>query len=266
MNEDIYFNARVFLNRIVTQYRHYSGCDGGVEGGCSCHYPGCIENETKAYWLNAAFATDKWPRTPGLTCPHVPHHGQAWWAGFMSYPTFTAFVAPYRDEVSISKNASQNLKPMTARENQLWMATFAHLCNFSGYSEEGGWEIAGKVCQKTYFHVSQEAISTMIMSGSLTGVPRASKLGVEDTVMKDSLIPPVAPLAGTSTRWLAAAAGALLVLAAALPLLRQQWTRGLGGKEEGPCETRQLLCKEGIGETRQLPCSNLPSASRPANC
>mmetsp|Transcript_28823 Transcript_28823/g.83434 ORF Transcript_28823/g.83434 Transcript_28823/m.83434 type:complete len:725 (+) Transcript_28823:81-2255(+) len=174
VNQNITFNARLFLNRIVTQYRRYASCDGGNEGGCDCHYPGCIVNATEPFQLAKAFASDKWPRTPGLTCDAVPHHGQAWWAGFMAYPTFTAFVAPYDITVNLTDD-NVTLLPLHEWQHTNWMETFAHICNFSNFTEEGGWKIFGKVCQTTYFHVSQETISTMVMSDVLRPLPEKRK-------------------------------------------------------------------------------------------
>jgi len=170
VNGNITFNARLFLNRVVTQYRRYAECDGSVVGGCDCHYPGCVENATQAIKLAAAFAVDRWPRTPGLTCDNVPHHGQAWWAGFMAYPTFTAFVAPYDITLDFPQE-NNTLTPLSEIQQRTWMDTFAHICNFSNFTEEGGWQIFGKVCQTTYFHVSQETISTMLMSGTMKPLP-----------------------------------------------------------------------------------------------
>merc|ERR1712045_157713 len=60
---------------------------------------------------------------------------------------------------------------MSEQENRNWMNTFVFVCDFSNFTEKGGWQIEGKVCQRTYFHVSQEAIATMIMSGSLSLPP-----------------------------------------------------------------------------------------------
>lgn len=185
----IKFNARHYLNRIVTQYRRYGKCDGGKMGECDCHYTGCKPNWTQAINLSSAFEilqSDKPPtptnRTPGLICHNVPKYGQSWWAGFMSYPTFTAFIAPYHG--SMHTKGESTLKAMSREENKLWLDTLANICDFSKFNDAGGWQILGSVCQKTYFHVSQEVISTMIMSGSLPRVPEKRQRPKGAVVMK----------------------------------------------------------------------------------
>lgn len=173
VNQNVTFNARTFLNRIMTQYKDYAKCDGGSVGGCDCDWGDCVNtNKTRPWMLNEAFAVDKEPPTPGMICDNVPKLGQhqAWWAGFMSYPTFTAFIAPYQDYVYMP-NKKLTAGPMSEQENRNWMNTFAFVCDFGNWTEKGGWRIEGKVCQRTYFHVSQEAIAMMIMSGSLSPLP-----------------------------------------------------------------------------------------------
>jgi hypothetical protein len=135
------FNAQAFLNRIAKQYTEKAQCDGG-QGAC-------IENgKVAAYKLQPAFAQDQ------VTCDNVPNTGDGWWSAFMSYPTFTAFVAPY-DGIS-------------TKESVGWLDTFASLCDFSSGEPDGD------ICATTYFENGQEVISTMIMSGtvkSLAPVP-----------------------------------------------------------------------------------------------
>merc|ERR1712070_603430 len=100
-----------------------------------------IENgKVAAYKLQHAFAQDQ------VTCDNVPNTGDGWWSAFMSYPTFTAFVAPYED--------------ITASENVGWLDTFASLCDFSSGEPDGD------ICSTSYFENGQEVISTMIMSGT----------------------------------------------------------------------------------------------------
>lgn len=128
------FNAQVFLNRIAKQYKEKALCDGG-SGAC------VEEGKVAAYKLHPAFAPDQ------VTCDNVPNTGDGWWSAFMSYPTFTAFVAPY-DGISTVENVG-------------WLDTFASLCDFSSGVPDGD------ICATTYFENGQEVISTMIMSGSV---------------------------------------------------------------------------------------------------
>jgi len=168
----IKFNARYYLNRIATQYKRVGKCDGGKLGDCDCDYPGCKANFTQAFPLSAAFEIiDKsdgaapTKKAPDLVCDNVPHYGQSWWAGFMSWPTFTAFVAPYVETVEVGPG--QTFKPMTKEESRTWLHTLSNICDFDNFTEKGHYKIGGAVCQKTYFHASQEVISTMVMSGSM---------------------------------------------------------------------------------------------------
>jgi len=171
----IKFNARHYLHRFVTQYRRFAQCDGGIPGDCDCHYGDCKVNDTQAFPLSAAFEvnerTDEPPthRAPGLVCDNVPNYGQTWWAGFMSWPTFTAFVVPYSEKVTYHE---QTFGPMNRTESMTWMQTLTHLCDFSKFNDEGFWQINGAVCQMNYFHASQEVVSTMIMSGSVPALPK----------------------------------------------------------------------------------------------
>merc|ERR1719330_599274 len=168
----IKFNARHYLNRFVTQYKRFGKCDGGKVGDCDCDYGGCKPNNTQAIMLCPAFEVsedDSGPtpshHAPGLVCDNVPFYGQSWWAGFMAYPTFTAFVAPYKEDVPL--DGGESIKAMTVGEQNQWLEALANICDFSAFNDEGNWHIEGAVCQKNYFHLSQEVISTLIMSGAL---------------------------------------------------------------------------------------------------
>mmetsp|Transcript_119968 Transcript_119968/g.344842 ORF Transcript_119968/g.344842 Transcript_119968/m.344842 type:complete len:692 (-) Transcript_119968:305-2380(-) len=173
----IKFNARYYLNRIATQYKLYGKCDGGVLGDCDCDYGGCKVNFTQAFPLSAAFEintsnavpTAPTVRAPGITCDNVPHIGQSWWAGFMSWPTFTAFIAPYREKVH---RDGKILKPMNETMSRTWLESLANICDYDKFNAEGHYMIKGATCQRTYFHVTQEVLATFVMSGS---VPRLAE-------------------------------------------------------------------------------------------
>lgn len=146
------FGARKYLNRIVEQYSLHATCDGGKPGDCMKKGPSPHE-------LAAAFDMAK--GAPDLNCSGAPTPPESWWAGFMSYPTFSAFVAPY-DEIG-------------AEQMKNWMDTFASICNFSGVDKlkykEGGTKPRGSLCMTTYFEVSQAVIALMIMADTLTALP-----------------------------------------------------------------------------------------------
>lgn len=129
--DNVTFNAKVYLNRFVRQYLNHAECDGGVLGECP------------AYKLANAFSES----APGMTCRNVPNTPQGWWCPFMSYPTFTAFVAP--------------ASGLTLKESATWMDTFASLCDFSAGTP------TGSICSTSYFELSQEVVATMITSGAL---------------------------------------------------------------------------------------------------
>merc|ERR1719204_1806384 len=103
------FGAQTFLNRIVAQYSSSSICDGGVAGDC-------FANTSSPYRMAYAYDVDKLNAT-NVTCANVPNKPESWWAGFMAYPTFAAFVAPY-DKIGPVQMAN-------------WMDTFSSICNFS---------------------------------------------------------------------------------------------------------------------------------------
>merc|ERR1740121_309345 len=75
---------------------------------------------------------------------------------------------------------------MTYNESSNWLDAFVNICDFTNFTEEDGWLIHGKVCQRTYFHVSQEAISTMIMAGNLKPLPPSDhkQVNLTEAVMK----------------------------------------------------------------------------------
>lgn len=137
------FNAQVYLNRFVSQYRQNALCNGGEADSCWWN----VTNTTRriaADKLALAFQ----PTAPDMTCGHVPNAGEEWWAAFMAYPTFTAFVAPH-----------EALEP---EESRSWMETFASICVW----EETGLP-NGTLCASSYFELSQEVISSMITAGAL---------------------------------------------------------------------------------------------------
>lgn len=135
LDSSLTFNSQVYLNRFVQQYKAHAQCDGGKVDGC-------VENgKVAAYKLAPAFSGS----TPGLTCDNVPNAPQDWWAAFMSYPTFTTFVAP--------------APTINASESSEWMDTFASLCDFSSGKP------TGDLCATGYFEAGQEVIASMIMSG-----------------------------------------------------------------------------------------------------
>jgi len=80
----------------------------------------------------------------------------------MSYPTFSAFVAPFA--------------LITPEESICWMDTFSCICNVKSVSP------TGPICQTTYFDLSQAVISTMIMAMSLTKLEDAKQVKPTDVV------------------------------------------------------------------------------------
>jgi len=137
VNSNTDFGSQSYLNRIARQYHEHAECDGGV-GDCG------TAGNMKTYQIQPAFANDF------VTCDNVPNTGDGWWSAFMSYPTFTAFVAPYAG--------------ITENENVGWMETFSSICTFSDGLP------SGDVCSSSYFEAGQEVISTMIMSGSVVSL------------------------------------------------------------------------------------------------
>merc|ERR1740123_678505 len=112
--EGVTFGAQTYLNRVARQYMTQSICDGGVPGDCMNFTQ---DPARSPYKLAYAWDVDKFNAT-GVTCANVPNPPESWWAGFMSYPTFTAFVAP--------------LGGVSGEEMSNWMDTFASMCDFDG--------------------------------------------------------------------------------------------------------------------------------------
>jgi len=170
------FGSRKFLNRISRQYKTHAWCDGGAEGN------NCLNRRNNPFRLAPAFDPKYHP--PGLNCSGVPFGQMSWWAGFMAYPTFSAFVAPY-DEIGAI--------PMSR-----WMDTFSRICNFSemNFSDySAGGKPVGQICYSSYFESSQAVISWMIMAGKLRTIqevdtspaplPWLSDEGIDEDVDED---------------------------------------------------------------------------------
>lgn len=148
---DEYFGAQVYLNRIVIQYKEHARCDGGRPGSCM--------QSGSPFELAAAF--DRGMGAPNLNCSGVPNPPESWWAGFMSYPTFSAFVAPY-DEIG-------------AEQMKNWMDTFASICDFTDVNKfdykAGGKAPKGGICLTSYFEASQAVIALLLMAGNVDHLP-----------------------------------------------------------------------------------------------
>ncbi|CAK0841010.1 unnamed protein product, partial [Prorocentrum cordatum] len=176
LDPSLEFNAQVYLNRFANQYMLYATCDGGAAGACM------QQGQVATFELASAFSMN----APGLTCKNVPNAGQDWWAGFMSYPTFTVFVAPHKN--------------LTARQSAQWQETLAGICDFSGKAPKGG------LCSESYFELGQEVISTMIMSGhveplySAGGGPPPPTASTTEFVPDSTTASIEAPVAVTSAR------------------------------------------------------------------
>jgi len=153
VDEEAKFGAQRYLNRIVMQYWTSSACDGGQPGDC-------FVNTSSPFRLANAY--DLKFNATNTTCDNVPNEPESWWAGFMAYPTFTAFVAPY-DEIG-------------AAQMTHWMDTFSSICNFSGVNMddfEEGKKPKGAICLTSYFEASQAVISTLIMADKLRPLPKS---------------------------------------------------------------------------------------------
>jgi len=142
VDESVAFGSHAYLNRIVGQYKWKSQCDGGKVGDC------LTPNSNPPYspW-QLAYAFDPGNKPPDVTCENVPGVADTWWAGYMAYPTFTAFVAPY--------------SALTPEESICWMDTFVSICNFQNGVP------TGTICGQGYFDLSQEVVSTMVMSNKM---------------------------------------------------------------------------------------------------
>jgi len=186
VDESITFGSQEYLNRIAGQYVRHSKCNGGKAGDC------LTPDSKPAFspWkLATAWDLDQTNPAPDLTCDGVPAgKPDSWWGGYMSYPTFSAFVAP--------------LALITPEESVCWMDTFSCICNVKTASP------TGPICQTTYFDLSQSVISTMIMAMSVTKLEDAQQVSPPDTVQiitKQTLqnnnpLFPVGSFDGTGTR------------------------------------------------------------------
>jgi len=153
------FNAQTFLNRIANQYWTESQCNGGNPGECVSS-PGQSP-------FKMASAYDMLHGAPNIVCSGVPNKANVtWWGALLAYPTFTAFVAPF--------------KPLAPAVMANWMDTFANICDFSSGKPKG------QICDPTYFGTGQEVISTMIMAGGLKPPKRPEVATVSATrVLED---------------------------------------------------------------------------------
>jgi hypothetical protein len=131
------YSAKTYLNGMAKQYIEHAQCDA-VKGDCMA----AGMTKTATYKLAVAF-----DQGPHMTCDNVPNAAQSWWAAFMAWPTFTAFVAP--------------LDSLTPSDNRKWLDTFANICTFSGGKAHGD------ICQTSYFELGQEVIASMVMSGAV---------------------------------------------------------------------------------------------------
>jgi len=141
VDKSVAFNAQAYLNRMATQYKENAKCDG-AKG--DCHSVGMKQIST--FKLAVAF-----DQGPNMTCKNCPNAAQSWWAPFMAWPTFTAFVAP--------------LASLSASDNAAWLDTFASICRFTGKHPRGD------ICASSYFELGQEVISAMVMSGAVVPLP-----------------------------------------------------------------------------------------------
>jgi len=176
-DESITFSAQTYLNRIVIQYSQSAICDGGVLGSCMNH-------TTSPYEF--AFAYDLKSNATGTTCAAVPNPPESWWAGFMSYPTFTAFVAPY-DEIGQA-------------QMRQWMDTFSSICNFSQVNFEDftlGKAPKGDICLTSYFEAGQAVLATMIMADMV--IPLTDNLAPDDQVGRGFVVEAAVSRVGPST-------------------------------------------------------------------
>jgi hypothetical protein len=206
VDDSIFFNAKAYLNRFAAQYFYSAWCDGGTPGDCL----GPSEMESP-YKLAHAFDPKYHPKY--VTCDNVPVESDTWWAQAMSYPTFTAFVAPYDN---FGFKASSN-----------WMDTFSKICRFDNSS--GKVTVTGTLCSNSYFEASQEVICTQIMAGAVPALP--AKAG--DIVNVFQRMAP--PIVSTGRRAAFAAAGFVLLGAALLSGIsigrRRQWFPA-GGRDQ----------------------------------
>jgi len=147
----VVYNAKTYLNGMAKQYIENADCDA-VKGDCIANGM----TQTATYKLAVAF-----DQGPHMTCDNVPNAAQSWWAAFMAWPTFTAFVAP--------------LDSLTRSDNGKWLDTFASICDFSGRKPQGD------ICSASYFELGQEVIATMVMSGIV--VPLGNMTRMQTTLV-----------------------------------------------------------------------------------
>lgn len=143
VDETAEFNAQLYLNRIAEQYVQHAACDGGSSGKCFAE-PG------DSPW-KLAYAFEPRTKAPNVTCDNVPKKPSTWWAPFMAYPTFTAFIAPYPGIIPEASTA--------------WMDTIANACVF------GDSDPRGSLCGSSLFDISQAAISVLVMGQRLQKLP-----------------------------------------------------------------------------------------------
>merc|ERR1719291_82886 len=141
------FNAQLYLNRIAEQYVQHAACDGGTDGKCFAK-PG------DSPW-KLAYAFEPRTQAPNVTCDNVPEKPSTWWAPFMAYPTFTAFIAPYPGIIPEASTA--------------WMDTIASTCAF------GDGDPSGELCGSSLFDIGQAVISVLVMDKRLQRLPTPPK-------------------------------------------------------------------------------------------
>jgi hypothetical protein len=179
-----WFNAKAYLNRFVQEYHYKAYCDGGIPHACLDPAEGY-----SPYKLAQPY-DPKSKTKPQLTCDNVPVEGETWYAHFMSWPTFTAFVVPY-DHIPAGKGSA-------------WMDTFSSLCHFD---EQG--KAKGVLCSNSYFEASQEVICTQIMAGAVPPLPVAGSTMAVVRKFDNAL-----PFVVTGRQAVSAAAGLLVTMAA----------------------------------------------------
>jgi len=153
ISEDVVFGAQTYLNRVARQYMTQAQCDGGQPGDCMNF---TLDPGRSPYKLAYAWDVEKF-NASGVMCPNVPNPPESWWAGFMAYPTFTAFVAPHGG--------------VSALEMSNWMDTFASMCDFHAVDKwkyKKGGKPKGAICLDSYFEASQAVISTLVMAGHVS--------------------------------------------------------------------------------------------------
>lgn len=147
VDETAEFNAQLYLNRIAEQYVQHAACDGGSSGECFAE-PG------DSPW-KLAYAFEPRTQAPNVTCDNVPERPSTWWAPFMAYPTFTAFIAPYPG--------------ITPEASTAWMDTIASACVF------GDSDPRGSLCGGSLFDIGQAVTSVLVMGERLQRLPTPQK-------------------------------------------------------------------------------------------